>query len=179
MSAPGKDGNHRALGECRDCPKPCGEADGQPALAVTPAVSRRRFVDWILGVSGAGFMAAVLYPVVRFLVPPTIAEAAVNSVVVPFRPADMPPNSGRTFKFGSQAGLLVRTRSGELRAFSGRCTHLDCTVQYRDDLEHIWCACHNGHYDLNGMNISGPPPTPLPIYTVNERGDQIVVSRNA
>jgi Rieske Fe-S protein len=57
------------------------------------------------------------------------------------------------------------------------CTHLGCIVQYRDDIGHIWCACHNGHFDLNGQNIEGPPPTPLETYVVNVRGDQIVVSR--
>jgi Rieske Fe-S protein len=97
-------------------------------------------------------------------------------VVLPFTPADMPPNSGRIFRFGSKPGILVCTESGELRAFSARCTHLDCTVQYRDDLRHIWCACHNGHYDLAGRNIEGPPPRPLPSYDVNVRGDQIVIT---
>jgi Rieske Fe-S protein len=57
------------------------------------------------------------------------------------------------------------------------CTHLACTVQYREDIGHIWCACHNGHFDLNGLNISGPPPRPLDQFVVNETADQIVVSK--
>ncbi|HKJ03801.1 MAG TPA: Rieske (2Fe-2S) protein, partial [Longimicrobiales bacterium] len=57
------------------------------------------------------------------------------------------------------------------------CTHLDCTVQYRDDLHEIWCACHNGHYDLTGKNVSGPPPRPLTAYTVVVRGTQIIVTQ--
>jgi len=83
---------------------------------------------------------------------------------------------GHIFKFGTRPGLLVKTPGGELRAYSARCTHLDCTVQYREDIEHIWCACHNGHYDLNGKNIAGPPPGPLQAYDVNLRGDEIIVS---
>jgi Rieske Fe-S protein len=59
------------------------------------------------------------------------------------------------------------------------CTHLNCTVQYRADLSHIWCACHNGHFDLNGKNIAGPPPRPLEAFAVNARGDQIVVTKSA
>ncbi len=108
--------------------------------------------------------------------PPEVAESAVNSVVLSFGPDDMPPNSGRIFRFGNRPGLLVKTPGGELRAFSARCTHLDCTVQYRDDISHIWCACHNGIFDLRGRNVSGPPPEPLPSFDVNVRGDQIVVS---
>jgi Rieske Fe-S protein len=52
-------------------------------------------------------------------------------------------------------------------------------VQYRTDLTQIWCACHNGHYDLNGKNVEGPPPRPLDPYVVNVRGNQIVVSKSA
>ena len=52
-------------------------------------------------------------------------------------------------------------RTGNYRALSATCTHLGCIVQYRSDLQEIWCACHNGLYDLNGRNISGPPPRPL------------------
>jgi Rieske Fe-S protein len=55
---------------------------------------------------------------------------------------------------------------------------LGCIVQYRDDLSRVWCACHNGHFDLNGRNIEGPPPGPLEIYAVNVREGQIVVSRD-
>jgi Rieske Fe-S protein len=89
------------------------------------------------------------------------------------------PNSGQIFKFGNRAGILVRTSSGDLRAFNATCTHLNCIVQYREDLGHIWCACHNGHFDLTGVNVQGPPPRPLERYDVNVRGDQIVVSRRA
>jgi Rieske Fe-S protein len=142
-------------------------------------VTRKRFVDWIIGSSLGGFVASVLYPVTRYLIPPRVAEAALNSVVVPFSPDELEPNSGRIFKFGNRPGILVRTPAGELRAFNARCTHLDCTVQYRDDLAHIWCACHNGHYDLTGRNIEGPPPTPLEEFDVVVRGTEINVRRRA
>jgi Rieske Fe-S protein len=142
----------------------------------TSGVTRKRFVDWLLGTSAGGFLMAIGYPVTRYLIPPEVPESTVNSVTVPFRVNDIPPNSGQLFRFGSRPGILVKTPGGELRAFSARCTHLDCTVQYRDDLSRIWCACHNGHFDLNGKNIAGPPPEPLPSFAVNVRGDQIVVS---
>ena len=76
-------------------------------------------------------------------------------------------------------GYLYSTPSGELRAYDGICTHLNCTVQYRADFGHIWCACHNGQYDTSGKNVSGPPPRPLERFTVSIRGDDIVVSRNS
>ena len=139
-------------------------------------LTRKRFVDWVIGTGIGGFIAAVIYPVTRYVIPPEVAESAVSSVVLPFQVDEIPSNSGRIFKFGSRPGILIKTPSGELRAFSARCTHLDCTVQYREDLSHIWCACHNGHFDLRGRNIAGPPPEPLPVFDVNLRGAQIVVS---
>jgi cytochrome b6-f complex iron-sulfur subunit len=52
-------------------------------------------------------------------------------------------------------------------------------VQYRPDRHDIWCACHNGIYDLNGRVVGGPPPRPLEEYKVNVRGEDIVVSKQA
>jgi Rieske Fe-S protein len=149
------------------------------AETVEPGTTRRRFIDWWLGTSAAAFLLSVLYPVGRYLVPPTVAESSAASVTLPVKATDVKPNSGQIFKFGNRPAILVRTPSGELKAFSAVCTHLNCTVQFRSDLGHIWCACHNGHFDLNGQNISGPPPRPLDGFTVNMRGTQIVVSKNA
>ena len=139
--------------------------------------TRRRFVNWWLGTSAGAFLASVLYPVTRYLIPPEVGESTAATVTLPFKADDVKPNSGQIFKFGNRPAILVRTASGDLKAFSAVCTHLNCTVQYRADLGHIWCACHNGHFDLNGQNIEGPPPRPLDAFVVNVRGAQIVVSK--
>lgn len=140
-------------------------------------VTRRGFVDWFLGTTAGAFVLAVAYPVTRFIIPPDIPEVTSDSVTLPFSADDVASNSGQIFKFGSQPGIIVRTPEGELRAFSARCPHLDCTVQYRDDLSRIWCACHNGHFDLQGRNVAGPPPQPLEGFDVNVREGEIIVSR--
>ena len=135
-------------------------------------------LNWLLGLWGGGVLGAVLYPVARFLVPPEVAESAALSVTAGSA-RDLAPNSGRVVPFGSQPAIVVRTPAGELRAFSATCTHLDCTVQYRPDLQRIWCACHNGEYDLNGRNVAGPPPRPLDAYEVGLKDDEIVISRRS
>ena len=144
-----------------------------------PEATRRRFVNWLLSTSAGAFILSVLYPVGRYLVPPPVGESSTASVTLALKPDDVKPNTGQIVKFGSRPAILIRTAAGELRAFSAVCTHLNCTVQYRADLGHIWCACHNGHFDLNGQNIAGPPPRPLEPYVVNVRGTQIVVSKGA
>ena len=140
-------------------------------------IERRKFLNWFLGTSVGAFLIAVFYPVSRYLIPPKVEESTARSVMLSIKPAEVKPNSGEIFRFGNQPAILIRTPAGELRAFSAICTHLSCIVQYRSDLSEIWCACHNGHYDLNGKNIAGPPPKPLEEYAVNLRGDQIVVSK--
>jgi cytochrome b6-f complex iron-sulfur subunit len=153
-----------------------------------PRTSRRKFVDWILSrtlttwllsTSVGGLVLAVVYPAARYVIPPASAESAASNVTLPYKPEDVANDTGTIFKFGNRPGILIRTSAGELRAFSATCTHLGCIVQYRPDLGHIWCACHNGHFDLNGKNIAGPPPRPLEQYAVNTRGDQIVVSKRS
>ena len=147
-------------------------------LLAPKRLGRRSVLNWFLGTSLGGFLAAVFYPVSRYLIPPRVAEATSGSVTLEVKALTVKPNTGQIFKFGSKPGILIRTPAGELRAFTAVCTHLQCTVQYREDLAHIWCACHNGHYDpATGKNIAGPPPRPLEQYTVNLRGETIVVSR--
>ena len=137
---------------------------------------RRNFVNTLLGSGLAATLASILYPIFKFVIPPETAESAVMSVTAG-RPDDVQPNSGKIFKFGGEPGLLLRTSEGDLRAFSARCTHLNCTVQYDPAEKQIVCACHGGQFDLNGKNVGGPPPKPLTAFSVNVRGDEIVVSK--
>lgn len=147
---------------------------GRSSLA---PLKRRTFLDYLLGTSVFVTLGTIVYPILKFMSPPQIIEATQNSVVAG-KVNELAKNSGKIFKFGSKPGILVLTDSGELKACSATCTHLDCIVQYRPDLKHIWCACHDGHYSVEGKNISGPPPRPLEEYKVNTRGEEIVVSRS-
>jgi len=139
--------------------------------------TRRNFLNWFLGTTAGAFAISVIYPVSRYLIPPQVEESTARTVTLAIKPQEVKPNSGQIFRFGIQPAILVKTPTGELKAFSASCTHLACIVQYRSDISHIWCACHNGHFDLNGKNVEGPPPRPLEEYVVNVRVDQIVVSK--
>jgi Rieske Fe-S protein len=138
--------------------------------------SRRRFIHIVLGSGVVASIISFLYPAFRYMLPPRTAELGSDTVVAG-NAKELKPNSGKIFKFGSKPGLLIRLRDGSYRAFAATCTHLNCTVQYRADMQRIWCACHNGMFDLNGRNVSGPPPRPLEQYNVHLRGEDIVVER--
>jgi len=137
---------------------------------------RRRFVQVLLGGGLLASAASFIYPVLRFLVPPAATDRGGDTVVAA-RVGELKPNTAKIFRFGSRPGLLLLGADGEYRAMSGTCTHLSCTVQYRSDLKQVWCACHNGTYDLEGRNVSGPPPRPLELFDVHVQGEEIVVRR--
>ena len=140
--------------------------------------SKRDFLKIFLTGGVMAWAAAVLYPIFSYLKPPIQNEVAVTSVRVG-KLADIQPESGTIVRFGDKPVILIRSADGKLHALSATCTHLDCTVQYRKDMGMIWCACHNGMYDLNGKVVSGPPPAPLEEYAVRVRGDEVVISRRA
>ena len=138
----------------------------------------RRWINILLGSGVVASIISFIYPALRYIIPPPVAESA-SRFVVAGKVGELKNNSGKIFKFGSRPALLVRLADGSYRAFSAVCTHLNCTVQYRSDLREIWCACHNGLYDLEGRNISGPPPRPLDVYEVHIQGEDVVVTRTA
>jgi cytochrome b6-f complex iron-sulfur subunit len=148
----------------------------EPRTPSPAAPARRRFVEVVLGSGIIASIASFLYPVLRYLVPPAVANLGGDEIVAG-KVGDLKPNSSKIFAFGSRPGLLLVTAEGEYRAISAVCTHLGCTVQYKGDTHQIWCACHNGLYDLHGKNISGPPPRPLEEFDVHIRGSEIIVSR--
>lgn len=151
---------------------------------MTQPGGRRSFLHWLLGASGGALMASVLYPVLRFVSPPRVPEATTNQIEAGL--TNDPELLERGFKivrFGSDPVIVIRIDESEFRAFSATCTHLDCIVEYQKGQSRIWCNCHNGHYDLAGRNIAGPPPRPLTPFKVDlvSRGPSqpatVVVSR--
>lgn len=138
--------------------------------------TRREFFNYIIGVSAAALAGSILFPILKYITPPEGAEADISKVAAA-KVNELLPNSAKIFRFGDKPAILINTPQGALKAFNAVCTHLNCTVQYSPETSHIWCACHNGHFDLNGKVISGPPPKPLEEYEVNVAGEDIIVSK--
>ncbi|MFI5385794.1 MAG: ubiquinol-cytochrome c reductase iron-sulfur subunit, partial [Fimbriimonadales bacterium] len=59
--------------------------------------------------------------------------------------------------------ILLQPEPGKFVAYSRRCTHLSCPVEYQPDQDRLYCPCHNGAFAINdGHVLQGPPPRPLP-----------------
>lgn len=141
-------------------------------------MNRRRFLNVAIGGGTLGSLAAAFYPVLRYLLPPVQTEAEPETMKLGLV-KEFQPGSSKIFRFGRKPAILVRDPGGNFHCLSATCTHLDCIVQYRKDQDAIWCACHNGKYDLSGKNISGPPPRPLDRYQVKVVGEEVLVTRAA
>jgi len=67
--------------------------------------------------------------------------------------------------------VLVRSRDGEYTAYSRKCTHAGCSVEFDPARRCLICPCHQGTYDARiGHAMYGPPRRPL---------DQIVLEMRA
>ena len=60
--------------------------------------------------------------------------------------------------------LLTQPQAGTVVGLSAICTHQGCTV-LPDDAQ-LHCPCHGSTFDLEGKNVSGPAPKPLPSFAV-------------
>ncbi|MCF8242476.1 MAG: ubiquinol-cytochrome c reductase iron-sulfur subunit [Melioribacteraceae bacterium] len=137
-------------------------------------MNRRKFINGIMGIGGLGTLGAAVYPVLEYLVPPESAEPNVSSLKIG-KFSDFEMNSSKIVKFGRIPVIVVKDEKGMMHALAATCTHLDCIVQYRKDAKQIYCACHNGVYDIKGRNLSGPPPKPLEQYAVKIIDDEIII----
>ncbi len=137
--------------------------------------TRRRFLNGLLGGWLGALLASLLYPVMRAIFPP---EREPDQVLLSGEDyGDIPPNTVKPFAWGNKPGLLKKAETGDLIAFVGVCTHLDCNVTYLPEQRKFFCACHEGWYDENGTNIGGPPPRPLRRLRVTIEGENLVIRK--
>ena len=74
-----------------------------------------------------------------------------------------------------KAAVYVVKRNGSYKVFSNVCTHMQCPVRWESALSQFLCPCHGGLYDMNGANVGGPPPKPLPQFVHRIDGTTLYV----
>jgi cytochrome b6-f complex iron-sulfur subunit len=133
-------------------------------------IPRRSFLDLVLGASVLAWLGSMFYPVIRYLKPLPRAGPTGPTRLTRDETAKLEkdhfvivPVSGRR--------VLVFQNAMEIVALDAKCTHEGCTVQYLSGDKLVWCACHNGRFDLDGRVVSGPPPRPLPRYATERLED--------
>lgn len=71
--------------------------------------------------------------------------------------------------------VLVRTSEGEYVAFSRKCAHAGCSVEFDAARRCLKCPCHLGVYDARmGYVVYGPPQRPLDLIVLQmQSGGQV------
>ena len=136
----------------------------------TPQCDRRAFCNRILW----GSAGVLLLTTQLKAEPPTQYENLVMYPPLKIEGAeDMMPGSFLYFSYPKpgDAAVLVRGKDSEYFAFSRKCAHLGCSVDFDAARNCLICPCHRGTYDARtGYVIYGPPPKPL---------DQIILQMRA
>ena len=145
----------------------------ESAGATTP--SRRSLLDFLLGAGVLGWLASIAYPVLRYLKPISPQTGAAPLRLTREETGKLEKERSLILRSGSTRVLVFEDAEQRLRAVEARCTHEGCTVQYVPGDSNIWCACHNGRFDLEGRVISGPPQRPLARWTAQRETDGSVV----
>jgi cytochrome b6-f complex iron-sulfur subunit len=132
-------------------------------------LSRRGFIQ--LGLAGVCAAWAGTYVQSR-LFPAGQTEVEAKPVSIPL--VDLPVGSSQEITFAGLPVLVLRTPQS-IKAFSLICTHLGCTVEWRQDHKDFFCPCHDGYFDQFGEVTAGPPPVPLEQFPVKVVDEQVIV----
>lgn len=138
---------------------------------------RRKFLisvgNSIIGIVGVGTLGATykfLWPNVLKEIPPAFQVGS---------PELLQPGSvifNEDYKV-----FVVRNEAGQFYAISSVCTHLGCTVNWRQENVPgypdgiISCPCHGSIYDKTGKVLSGPAPRSLDRYEIKLKNNMLVV----
>lgn len=139
-------------------------------------ISRRDFMKATVYIVGGIVGVAVGVPAVGYLIEPALKGGGKEAWIPVGKLADM-PEIGKPYPFSftrvqvngwertstSHGGFIIRKSEtpDDILILNSRCTHLGCTVNWKED-EHVFlCPCHDASFNAEGTVIDGPPPRPL------------------
>jgi cytochrome b6-f complex iron-sulfur subunit len=137
-----------------------------------PALSRRKFLAWAWGAALVGLFGQSGTALWRFLAP-RVEPGAFGSKIVAGAVSEFLP--GTVSHVPKGRFYISRLPDGGMLALWHRCTHLGCTVPWRDDEGQFHCPCHSSLFDAQGEVTGGPAPRPLNLFPIEIAGGQVVV----
>jgi Rieske Fe-S protein len=146
-----------------------------------PAHSTRRVFCTDLLLTSAGLLLAA---------PAATKGVAPQDSLVAYPPRKiedaelLEPGSSLYFNYPTRndPAVLLRLSESEYRAYSRRCSHAGCSVEFHAPSRWLMCPCHRGAYDARlGHVMFGPPRRPLDeiILEVRAGGHLWAVGKNS
>lgn len=125
-----------------------------PANAPKKSYFTRRNVLW------RATLLTALYPLLRFIgfrVPKKPEYVQIST-----------PMPARGYLITGD--FILFDKNDEVRAFSRKCTHLGCKVNYLEDQDIIQCPCHQSQFSsTDGSPLRGPAKKALVKFAVEKR----------
>jgi menaquinol-cytochrome c reductase iron-sulfur subunit len=153
----------------------------------SPHMSRNEFVRVVVAFLGTVIGAVVGLPAIGYILSPAWKAQKSESKVSLGPLTNYPLGVPTLFSFtrtkvngwektvNSYGVYVLRKSETDVAVLSNKCTHLSCRVTWKDDLKEYVCPCHDGHFDVNGNVVFGPPPRPLDHYTASIENDNITI----
>jgi len=135
-------------------------------------VNRRELLGIAWGVSLLGLFGQAGVALFRFF-QPRIEPNAFGARVIAGRVDEFQPGTVSHVQKGRF--YISRLEDGGFLALWHRCTHLGCTVPWRDGEDRFLCPCHSSIFTQVGEVISGPAPRPLDLFPLEIVDGDIVV----
>jgi Rieske Fe-S protein len=141
-----------------------------------PNLKRRSILTGLVAGAAAIVTAPIIYVGARFFGYVTKGGTGQTSATVAF--SDLTPDKPfKLIEINDDPIIVVREKDDQIRAFTATCTHLGCTVTYRPQVPDFYCKCHQGRYDVNGVNVPGTrPKAPLTELTINDKGTELEIT---
>jgi len=135
-------------------------------------IARREFLHWAWAASLVGLFGQAGGALFSFLKPRTEPGAfgakVTAGLVDEFEPGTVSHiQNGRFY--------ISRLEDGSFLALWHRCTHLGCTVPWREDEGQFHCPCHSSIFNVTGEVISGPAPRPMDLFPIKVEEGQLLV----
>lgn len=137
-----------------------------------PKMNRRQFLGLAWGISLVGLFGQASAALYRFL-KPRVEAGAFGSKIVAGQVDEFAPETVSHIQAGRF--YVARLEDGGLLALWQRCTHLGCTIPWREAEERFNCPCHSSIFNTVGEVVSGPAPRPMDIFPVEIEEGQVIV----
>src|SRR5664280_667146 len=151
-------------------------------MAGSDHLSRRDFITWISAAVGSLITVVIGLPALDYLIAPALTATSTDAWI-PLGKLDSfevgkpilstftrTKANGWEQTVNSYGVFVYRKSQTEVVAFSNVCTHLGCHVTWQSDKKEYICPCHDGHFNIDGKVVSGPPPRPLDTYVTKVSG---------
>lgn len=152
-------------------------------------MSRRQFLSYTLGGSGAFLAAGVALPMVRFAVDPVLKpkqESAWVKVVEEAKITEAPTSFELEiyqvdgwYESEPTIKVWIARKGDQIFALNPTCKHLGCQVEWNgsaDYKDQYYCPCHGAHYTIEGKQLA-VADAPLDEYDVKVENGFVYIGK--